>query len=219
MDNPWTQLPDEPPFVLPGEKAAIDAFSQRVGNVHTIRMDYLPEPYLGDPKAPIILLSLNPGFADEDRRLFEDPYGRERGRGNLYHAPSAFPFYLLDPRLEFASGAAWWRNRLDALIRIAGDEIVANRVFCVEFFPYHSRRYKDLGHILDSQRYSFHLVEKAIDGRALIIVMRAWKRWCTHVPRLADYDRLHICIDARRPNICPDNLPTGFPAIEQILLE
>ncbi|CAA9537021.1 MAG: hypothetical protein AVDCRST_MAG73-1432 [uncultured Thermomicrobiales bacterium] len=74
-----------------------------------------------------------------------------------------------------------------------------------------------MGHILDSQRYGFHLVEQAIDRRALIVTMRSRKAWCAQVPGLATYDRLHACSNPRNPSISPRSLPAAFPEIERIL--
>lgn len=64
MENPWKHLPGQPPYVLPADAPAISSFNQGVSDEHQIRLELLPEPYLGDPDAPIILLSLNPGFSE-----------------------------------------------------------------------------------------------------------------------------------------------------------
>jgi hypothetical protein len=219
VDNPWRQLPEQPPYVLPSDVGAVASFNRRVNDDHRLHTDKLPEPFLGDPAAPIVLLNLNPGFKESDHLFVADPCGRALQLGNLRHAPTAYPFYHLDPRIADFGGAKWWKPRLGALIRLVGAEIVANRILCVEFFPYSSRSYREMGRILDSQRYGFHLVERAIDRRALIVAMRSRKLWCAHVPRLATYERLHACSNWRQPYISPGNLPTVFPLIERILRE
>jgi hypothetical protein len=38
--------------------------------------------------------------------------------------------------------------------------------------------------------YSFDLVQQAMDRKAVIVVLRAWREWQVAVPGLADYDRL-----------------------------
>ncbi len=217
MDNPWRHLPRQPPYVLPPDASAVASFNRRAGEDHAIRTELLPEPYLGDPAAPIVLLNLNPGFSELDHQLFDDPLGRALCLDNLLHRPMGYPFYLLDPRIANAPGARWWRARLGAPIRAAGVEAVATRVCCVEFFPYHSRKYRSVGRVLESQRYSFRLVEDAIERRALIVAMRSRKLWCEQVPRLRAYDRLHACANPRRPYISTGNLPAAFPTIERIL--
>ena len=145
MDNPWKQLPEQPPYVLPADASAVKSFNQRARDNHRLRIDNkLPEPFLGDPIAPIVLLNLNPGFDDSDHQYVADPYSRVLQLCNLRHAPAAYPFYHLDPRMAGFGGAKWWTPRLCALIRLVGVEVVANRVFCVEFFPYSSREYRDM---------------------------------------------------------------------------
>ena len=218
MDNPWRQLPKRFPYVLSADTFAVEKFNQRAGDNHRIHTDNkLPEPYLGDPTAPIVLLNLNPRFDDSDHRYVTDPCARALQLGNLRHAPAAYPFYHLDPRMAGFGGAKWWKPRLRALIDLVGVEVVANRVFCIELFPYSSREYRDMGHLLDSQRYGFHLVEQAIDRRALIVIMRSKTAWCAQIPRLTTYDRLCACSNPRTPYISPGSLPTAFPRIEQIL--
>jgi len=217
MNNPWTQLAPRPPYVLPSELPVITTYNHRVSEIHQIHTNVLPEPFLGDPLAPIVLLNLNPGFSDRDPALHADPQFQELSLGNLMHQRAEYPFYLLDPRLADTPGANWWRARLKAPIQLVGVEGVANSICCVEYFPYHSLKYRDLGRILDSQRYSFRLVEQAIARHALIIVMRSRKLWFEQVPRLRMYDRLHVCTNPQRPYISRGNLPQAFPMIERIL--
>ena len=217
MDNPWRHVPQQPPYVLPPDLPAVTSFNQRVGEDHQIHAELLPEPYLGDPTAPIVLLNLNPGFSEHDHLLLDDPLGQALSRKNLLHQPMDYPFFLLDPRIAYAPGAKWWKARLGALIRLVGVEAVAHKICCVEYFPYHSRKYGDLGHIIESQRYGFHLVEQAIERRALIVAMRSRRFWCEQVPRLSTYNQLHACSNWRRPYISSGNLPATFTTIEHIL--
>lgn len=217
MDNPWRHLPQQPPYVFPPDLPAVTSFNQLVGDDHQIHTELLPQPYLGDPTAPIVLLNLNPGFSENGHQLFDNPLGWALSLQNLLHEPMSYPFYLLDPGIASYEGAKWWRTRLGALIRVAGDETVAKRICCVEYFPYPSRRHRPLARILDSQLYSFHLVEQAIARGALIVAMRSVKAWCEQVPHLRTYSRLHVCTNPRRPYITSGNLPMVFPTIECIL--
>lgn len=220
MDNPWMRLPKKPPYVLPADAFALKKFNDRVPDNYALHIDTkLPEPFLGDPTAPVVLLNLNPRFAVGDQLYLEDPYAQALQLGNLRHAPAAYPFYHLDPRMKHFGGATWWEPRLRELIRLVGVETVANRVFCVEFFPYSSEEYRDMRSILDCQRYGFHLVDQAIDRHALIVLMRSRKEWCEQVLRLATYDRLHACSSPRKPYINSRQLPVAFPEIERVLRE
>ncbi|CAA9537032.1 MAG: hypothetical protein AVDCRST_MAG73-1433, partial [uncultured Thermomicrobiales bacterium] len=55
------------------------------------------------------------GFDDSDHLFTADPCGRALQLGNLRHAPAAYPFYHLDPRIAGFGGAKWWTPRLGAL--------------------------------------------------------------------------------------------------------
>ena len=70
LPNPWCSLPQRPPYFLPEDRAAIDEFNARprTSIQYRIEPDVLPEPYVGSVNAPVVLLNLNPGFAEENRR-------------------------------------------------------------------------------------------------------------------------------------------------------
>ena len=61
--NPWVDLPEESPFVLHGDAAAIARFNARANERHRIRLDVLPEPFIGRPDAPLVLLNRTAGSA------------------------------------------------------------------------------------------------------------------------------------------------------------
>ena len=93
---------------------------------------------------------------------------------------------------------------------------VASRVLCVEFFPYHSKKYKGIGSILPSQHYSFHLVLQAILRKAAIVLMRSERRWLRNVPELNGYPFLRVR-SWQNPTISKRNLPDGFDDIVRLL--
>src|SRR5688500_16324200 len=107
-DNPWSALPLEPQFVLDCDRSAVFAFNEKRGRnpVHLLRLDFLPEPYIGAPEAPVVLLSNNPGYGERAHLKLNDEF-RERMRSNLLHRPSKHPFLYLDPALEEVGH--WWR--------------------------------------------------------------------------------------------------------------
>ena len=59
--NPWSSLPDSPPFVLADDKRAIEAFNQKARKNAIIQTDMLPEPFMGSLNAPVFVLLENPG--------------------------------------------------------------------------------------------------------------------------------------------------------------
>jgi hypothetical protein len=136
---------------------------------------------------------------------------------NLRHKQAKYPFYLLDPDLNFAPGFCWWKQKLGPLMGALDDprgEKVSKGVFCVEFFPYHSETFSSRWNtnILPSQEYSFRLVQRAIRRNALILIMRSGKIWREHVPELKTYskDRWEEASSPQNPAISPNNFPKLF---------
>ncbi len=58
---------------------------------HRLHLELLPEPFLGRPDAPVILLNLNPGFNDEDILAHGRLDFAESARLTLLRAPQAYP--------------------------------------------------------------------------------------------------------------------------------
>jgi hypothetical protein len=224
MGNPWEKLPKERDFVLESDKELILAFNEKVKNEdHKIHLELLPEPYLGNPDAEIILLNLNPGFSTDDLNLHRhNDYFVSATMANLLHIEQEYPFYFLDPEIVKARGRdqrgrdRWWNRILGDLIGHYGAAAVANHVFCIEFFPYHSKKYKALRDVVPSQHYSFSLVRKAIQRGALIVLMRSKSKWLKAVPELADYEYYELS-SVQSAYVTRNNLPGGFDKIVEIL--
>lgn len=73
------------------------------------------------------------------------------------------------------------------LVERIGREVVAQSLLVVQYFPYQSLTMRPSPEPLPSQRFSFSLVEKAIDAGKLIVVMRSRRYWLEAVPKLAAY--------------------------------
>ena len=207
----------EAPYVHVADKLAVAAFNLRASAEHRIHTDVLPEPFLGRKDAPIVLLNLNPGFDEHAYLTYEDRYTRDVWRKNVLHEPLAYPFYFLDPQFSHAGGARWWKNKLKEPIQIAGERAVANTILCIEYFPYPSRKYKPMPSLVASQQYSFDLANYAIDRNAVIVLMRARRRWEHVVPRLSGYPNLFTLNSGQSGAISRKNCVHGFPVIEAIL--
>ncbi len=186
MDNPWLHLPDSELFVLPSDKDAIIKANSKGSADGFIHLELLPEPFLGDINAPVVLLNLNPGYSPDDILQHQHAYFSDVLRKNLRHEALDYPFYLLDPNIG-GSGYWWWQRKLRSLIEDVGNQTVARNVFCVEYFPYHSHRFHHRGLIVPSQLYSFSLVRSAMARGAIIILMRSKRLWLDAVPELAKY--------------------------------
>lgn len=214
-DNPWLDLPNRPPFVLPQDKALIDQFNSKAAERYHIPLDILPEPYLGNPDAPVVLLGLNPGFNVKDPEWHGNARFRKLSRANLLHKRADYPFYLLDPTIDRTK---WWDRNLRWLIEEVGcAKTVANNVLCVELFPYHSKRFKHAKLCLKSQQYSFALVRQAIERNAVILLLRGYRLWLSNIPELQKYPSIYIARSFQTAAISPGNFPNGFKAAVDVL--
>ncbi len=206
-ENPWNRLPDRPPFVLPGDEPRVREFNEKVGsgsNRFLQIMKILPEPFIGDPNAPVLLLSNNPGFG-KGAPFRQDRVFMDRMRKNLLHEPSEYPFVYLDPM--FSEAGKWWHRKLRHLLDRFTWEVVARSILNVPYFPYPSRRFGHRHFELPSQAYSFHLVGEAMKRKAVIVFMRRDDMWKEKVPALKKYGRLFQVKNVRNPAISPRNCP------------
>jgi hypothetical protein len=208
--NPWRHLPKRAPYLLKIDEKEILEFNKSASKNKKIRLQILPEPFLGDPSAPVVILNLNPGYKQANIRQHKNKQFQRLSRRNLRHLPAQFPFYLLDPSIDRTK---YWEQKLARLIDAVADEgqrLVAHGVFCVEYFPYHSRKFGARKVTVPSQQYSFALVRNAMAHRAVIIVMRGRKKWFAEIPKLSRYRNLYMVRSVQNPTISPRNCPKGF---------
>lgn len=213
--NPWLRLPDSAPFVLDEDAELIAKFNARAKPQMQLDLTLLPEPFIGLPGAPVVLLGLNPGWSEDDAAAHADPSFAATLRKNLRHERSTYPFYFLDPARD-SPGRRWWCRKLRPVIECVGERVAASGIFCIEFFPYHSNKYGSVP-LLRSQEYSFALVRHAVQRGALIVSMRSWKRWTSAVPELAGYGRLFRLNNPMNVTVSPKNCPRGFEEIVSAL--
>ena len=215
VENPWSRLPSDAPFVLPQDRSIVERFNERYGHdcAVAIQTQLLPEPFIGDPNASVYVLGLNPGYEpDHDDAWHGKPVYREAIIGGLSHRNAEYPFYFLDPRIETAPGSGWWRRRLKWLIAEFGIKSLARKLFCVELFPYHSRSWKTvpktLSHngLVPSAEYSAHLVRRAVATERPIVVMRGFPRWCRLIPELVACGKLFRLRSPQNVALSPGNV-------------
>lgn len=159
------------------------------------------------------------GYAPENRRVHRRPSFSRAVRRTLRGTDQPYPFYYLDPEPDGA-GYRWWRGRLSALTSATSDEVVARGVLCVEYFPYHSVRFRHAAVRVPSQEFGFLLVRQALRRRAVVIVMRARRLWETAVPELRGYGRIFGLNSPQNVSIAPRNCPEGFDvAVRQLKVD
>ena len=218
MENPWIKLSKTEPFILESDKESIERFNLISKSEHILHTHLLPIPFLGNPSAPILLLNLNPGFHCDDNVCQKTIKFEDASRNCLVHGEADYPLYFLDSLLEGQQGGAgykWWSRILSQLLKKFDAKLLSQNIFCVEYFPYRSIKFRQQKKILDSQLYGFHLVRLAMQRQAQIILMRAKKHWFQAIPELASYnkDKLHTLKNPRNPSISEGNLPESFNEI------
>jgi hypothetical protein len=204
-DNPWTNLPQTPPFVLARDKTKVEGFNRTAGPNRLLWIkELLPEPFIGNPKAPVLLLSNNPGCGTgwESRATREF---QEKIRANLRYQPSEYPFYYLAPGVHDPN-RQWWEKRVKLLIEQFGREVVARSILNVVYFPYPSIRYAHDRLDLESQQFGFQLVREAMQREAFNVFMRKPDRWLDKVQGLKQYRRKCRVNNTRNPTVSPTNL-------------
>ncbi|MFX1520555.1 MAG: hypothetical protein ACFFCD_11610 [Promethearchaeota archaeon] len=227
MRNPWLDLPtDKPPYCLPEDLPIISEFNKQVEEKHLIRIDGLPEAYIGSTRDPrVVLLNLNPGWSPEDHKHFVLPDFRNAVLENLHNTLEEYPFYHLNPKFHFTGGAKWWSQKLRYLINEVGRETVANHVIVLEYFPYPSLRYKAVSNrikkkfgiqLLQGQKYTIYLLKKFLNLKNTIFVgMRSIKKWMEIVPELEG--KIITVKNFQNPVISPRNLPNDFSRLIEVL--
>jgi hypothetical protein len=211
IQNPWHILSKSAPFVLPADATAIAQFNLSARPDHAIHLEIVPEPFLGNPSAPVVLLNKNPGFVESGRQVHLESAFNAAAIANLEHRHPGYPFYLLDPGHP-SPGQDWWRPKLRALIEAVGLRSVAANVFVAELHGYHSKSFSSRLHV-PSQAYTRQLVVNALARGATFVVMRGMQEWQALVPELGRNPSLVEVVNPRNPAISPRNCPELFERI------
>ena len=212
MNNPWNEIQiNNHPYILEMDKDIIDAINNSTKCEYRIQTLLFPEPFLGDKNAKIVLLNLNPGYSPDDDNVHSNNLiFREEVIRNLNHQATC-PFLFMDKRISQVPGAVWWRSKLRQLISECDEVNIAKNIQCIEYFPYHSKKFKlnRTSKSLPSSFYTCQMVKNAIDRKAIIIIMRNKKAWIEKVPELNGYDNVFELINKRNVTISCGNLPDG----------
>ncbi len=213
LDNPWIHLPSKSPYVLETDKKVVEIFNRKCNANNQIHTELLPEPFLGDPIAPIVVLQLNPGFNKIDRKFNKQKefhlrllQSIQQVNGNQKH------FYLSES--TDSGGGKWWSIFTKSLVQKFDRLTVARNIFAIEFFPYHSFSFNHAHLRLPSQDFSFKLVREAIKRHAVIVLCRGENFWFGTVPELADYKKLCYVRNPRKTTLSEINLgKKGFSLV------
>jgi hypothetical protein len=183
IENPWLKLPSQAPYVLEIDREWIEAYNQKKDNPdHKIDTLLIPEPFIGSPQsARLVLLSLNPGRDEEDAKVHANSDFRAALFRNLRHEPQGYPFYPLNPDFSGTPCAKWWLKLTKQLIDGLDRTVVAERLFVIEWFPYHSKKSGlpkgPKKFACESQWYSCQLAQEMRGKDALMVLLRSPDHW------------------------------------------
>lgn len=232
MENPWKKLIEEinedgfnGNYVLKEEQAIVERFNKKINNdLYKIHTQIMPAPFMGDVhKAPIVILLLNPGYTKEEDKVGYYSKYKEWWKNEVQHIQtnSNFPFFALDE--EYSKSSTYWEVKLKPLTLIFDKERVAKNICNIQFFPYHTEKYRNIHNnlfkeekyknYLPSQEYNFQLVKNAMARNAIIIITRSKAMWHKAIPELVNYDNAHSTNSYLNTIISANNLPIAFTQI------
>jgi hypothetical protein len=126
-------------------------------------------------------------------------------------------FFCLSNKFSSTPGYQWWNTRLKELIQEVGRPNVLGKVMCIQYFPYHSKKFRQYSELLPSQAFSFYLVEQAMNQGKVIVIMRRKQVWPRHVAGLAGYSYIELS-SPRSASISRKNVKgNGFDRIVEAL--
>ncbi len=221
MVNPWIDLPNSPPYVLPCDSRIIHEFNHPLGpnDPHRLHLDALPVPQQGFHGAPVVILGRNPGYSAE--AVVEEEHDPERRAlllANLLDDQGA-PHPGMLPIFADAHGGKWWRDCFRGVTRELGCslESLAESVLAVEFHAYRSTSWTSLPVTPPSAWYSYQLVASSLERGAVVVVLRGLRDWQVAVPGLREHNRLIVSSNPRRSSISAKTCGDRFPLIIEAL--
>ncbi len=202
LKNPWIEMATDTSrksFVIKEEQAIISKFNNRVEDEYKIYTSIFPAPFMGNvATAPVIILMLNPGYDDNEDVGGTNYYKKYENwwMQQIQHILpySELPLFCLEK--EYITNSSYWNDKFKPIVEVVGRETVANNMAKIQFFPYHSRKFKALHksllkeenfNYLPTQEYNFNLVRNAMERDAMIIIPRSKKYWYEAIPELENY--------------------------------
>lgn len=205
MINPWINLDIVETRIHPLDKEIVDEFNQKAKQEFQFCRQLLPDPYIGNIKAKVLVLALNPGLSEEDYKTHKDQFFRKHYKKNLYQQQSDYPFYYLNPELD-CPGSKWWRNKLRWLLEKTDEKYLAQNICCLQLMPYHSVQFKQPKNNLPTQDFTKEVVKEFIAKEATIVFMRSKAKWVELVPELETYTNSFVLRNPRNPTFSPKNM-------------
>lgn len=129
MENPWTAIAHDSEDSSSAKERWIHRLDRPFIADKTVASHLLPEPFIGNPAAPIYLLALNPGYHTDNDQEHQRPEFRKILLQNLLHYVHDWPFYYLNPQFSSTRGGKWWREKFTNLMDEVDDDQTVSRSF------------------------------------------------------------------------------------------
>ncbi|GHU87396.1 hypothetical protein FACS189476_02780 [Spirochaetia bacterium] len=222
MENPWKSLnKNNGEYIANCDKNDINSFYRYslIGD-YSLQLKCMPGPYMGNPqKAAVFILALNPGHSGIEDIKFTNE-NEELMLNNLQHKIENYPFFLLNQKFKGTGGYEWWYKKSKYFINELGIEWFSKLMCNVEYFPYCSKKYKNINKILPSQYYTFSLIRDAIKNKKIIIIMRGKTYWYKAIPELENYKDVYFLHSTQNVILSPNNLGINeYNTIKEHLLK
>ena len=229
MQNPWKELIDklDENYLVPDNKYIIeedlkivDRFnnsfkSKKSKKLYEIHYEVHPSHYTGNIRnAEVVILATNPGYVlSEVDTLYKNEIFHKEKIENLTFKTKTF---LIIDKKRIEQGDYWYK-RTEKLREIVGDQNVLKKIALLQFFPYHSMKYRKIAkkyfengeEYLKTQKFGFELLREAIHENKLIIISRSKVAWYKAVPELKIYKQSGNVIELnnyRQPYLTPGNM-------------
>ena len=110
LPNPWMELPSRAPYVLSSDRPFVEAFNKHADEAKRLDLNLLPEPFIGNRSAPLVVLGLNPGWNEQNSENYSTPARPHAILANLRDEPEGQVHYALTPEFASTPVGEWWRR-------------------------------------------------------------------------------------------------------------
>lgn len=205
MDNPWKDIvATDKVKMIDCDKIILNDYVLKCSkpsenNPNKDSLNQWPEPYIGNPKAPVYLLNGNPAYCNLDHLFTEDPSFVEIMIRNLKHDSlgnlNDFVYFnTLHTRGLVHGGCQWWMDKTQALREaLEGSHPF---IFDLEYSPFHSKNgvMPNSNQLKETEAYKYtnHLLKQAIESNKILILMRKQELWVDRLKQIASENSLTL---------------------------
>ena len=216
MKNPWHDFDRHSSSAIHDiDKAIVAKFNASIekrknGQSFALSTEREPQPYFGNPEAPLLLLYANPVINSErDSEEATEEYSRLLDKARK-HEDIEENFLYLNSAYKGRFGHEWWQSTLKNVIEDVGLKAIHQNVFSVELFAYASLKFQAPKELIPTQEYTRWLVKRAISNHATIMLGRARREWIQLIPELQVYENVFQLKNPRQKRISPGNTHPGI---------